>query len=196
VNKQSVVIAILVVAVAVLLYVAFGSSPIPAPNGSDRTTSTGTLDSPSNASPLDTQRGDRAAPQQSDLAGVAPTESPSATETDSGRELRVESKLIEDGVSDIPHTILGAWDDRPDSLEVGQHRVLIAVVEPDTSDADLEDLVRDIRDRHRDAAVLDVRVYDSEAAVKSSGARTVAEVKRNDRLGYDGAWVRGQEIQF
>jgi hypothetical protein len=117
--------------------------------------------------------------------------------------MRVDPKLAGEPLSEVPHRVLGAWDDQPDAPDAGPHRVFVLVVDPDLSTGRLEALVRDIRDRHRDAEVLDVRVYGAEATATGVGHGTAGEggagqllanVKRNDRLGYDEISVRGVEL--
>jgi len=115
----------------------------------------------------------------------------------------IAAKLAPEPMSAVPHELIGAWDDRPDSERPGAHRAIVAVVEPNISDTDLEQLVWDIRERHAGAEILDVRVYDSADAAKRSSAldggaerarHLVAGVKRNDRLGYDEVTVRGRVV--
>jgi hypothetical protein len=116
-------------------------------------------------------------------------------------EMRIAEKLAPEPLSEVPHALVGAWDDLPDSDQPGAHRTIVAVVDAEMSSNDLERFVRDIRDRHIDAEILDIRVYDSEAAATRSGYRDggaerathlVADVKRNDRLDYDQIKVRGE----
>jgi len=115
----------------------------------------------------------------------------------------IAAKLAPEPLSAVPHELVGAWDDLPDSERPGAHRAIVAVVDPNVSDKDLEQLVWDIREQHRGAEILDVRVYDSaEAASRSSAgdgaaeraSHLVAGVKRNDRLGYDEVTVRGRNV--
>jgi hypothetical protein len=113
-------------------------------------------------------------------------------------KLRREPKLAAESLSDVPHELVGAWDDRGSAPELGAHRVLVAVVSPSATDAEIERLLRDARARHRDAEVLDVRVYDSAEAATHAGwvgnQQLVGEVKRNDRLRYDQMTVRGRAV--
>jgi hypothetical protein len=110
-------------------------------------------------------------------------------------KLRLEPKLASEPLSEVPHELVGAWDDRRGEPELGKHRVLVAVVSPDAGDAEIERLLRDAQARHREAEVLDVRVYDSDASARKAGwlgeRRLVGEIKRNDRLGYEAMMVRG-----
>lgn len=112
--------------------------------------------------------------------------------------LRREPKLAAEPLSEVEHELVGAWDDRGSAPELGAHRVLVAVVSPAASDAEIEKLLRDARARHRDAEILDVRVYDSGVAAAQAGwlgkRKLVGEVKRNDRLGYDALMVRGRAL--
>jgi hypothetical protein len=114
-------------------------------------------------------------------------------------QLRREAKFAREPLSDVEHELVGAWDDRGSAPELGAHRVLVAVVSPTASDAEIERLLRDARARHRDAEVLDVRVYDSGKAAAEAGwvgeRKLVGELKRNDRLHYDAMTVRGRTVQ-
>jgi hypothetical protein len=113
-------------------------------------------------------------------------------------QLRREPKLAKEPLSDVEHELVGAWDDRGSAPELGAHRVLVAVVSPTASDAEIERLLRDARARHRDAEVLDVRVYDSGKAAAEAGwvgeRKLVGELKRNDRLRYEAMTVRGAAV--
>jgi hypothetical protein len=98
--------------------------------------------------------------------------------------------------------VVGAWDDRPDLTSPGGHRAFVLVVDPAISSPDLEALLRDIADRNRGAAVLDVRVYDSAPAADparggagAGAGRPVAELKRHDALGFELMEVRGEPIE-
>jgi hypothetical protein len=92
---------------------------------------------------------------------------------------------------------------QPDSTRPGSHRTFVAVVDPSISDSELEGLLRDIRQRHRDAEVLDVRIYDSAQAARRPSyldggelreRHLVAEIKRNDRLAFESMKVRGVAV--
>lgn len=116
----------------------------------------------------------------------------------------IAEKLAREPLSTVPHELVGAWDEAPDSEHPGTHRAFVAVVDPGIPPRELEQLVWDIRERHRGAEVLDIRVFDSAAAAANSsgvdGAASrarhlVADVKRNDRLGFDQTTVLGQIIE-
>jgi hypothetical protein len=111
-------------------------------------------------------------------------------------KLRLDPKLTSEPLSEVPHELVGAWDDRRGEPELGRHRVLVAVVSPDGGDAEIVRLLRDAQARHREAEVLDVRVYDSDASARRAGwlgeRRRGGEIKRNDRLGYEAMKVRGE----
>jgi len=118
--------------------------------------------------------------------------------------MTVSEKLAPEPLSDVPHALIGAWDEAPDAVEPGTHRTIVAVVEPSTSESELEQLIRDIRRQHAGAEILDVRVYDSaEAATTGSAhdggalraAHLVADVKRNDRLDFDQSKVHGRIVE-
>lgn len=116
---------------------------------------------------------------------------------------RVAAKFARESLSDVPHELLGAWDDAPDAPEPGAHRTFVIVVDPSISSAELASLTRDIRDRHRDAEVLDVRIYDVPASVIDMGGviqgegrkqHLVADLKRNDRLSFEQMRIRGTVV--
>jgi hypothetical protein len=113
-------------------------------------------------------------------------------------------KLAGEPLSELPHEVIGAWDESPDSPDPGRRRAFVVVVDPATSDAQLAALARDIRRSEIDAPMLSVRIYDSEddarvPGVTDGGARgfahLVAEVKRNDAAGLDVIRVRGKKIE-
>jgi hypothetical protein len=115
----------------------------------------------------------------------------------------IARKLAPEPLSAVNHELVGAWDEAPDSEEPGRHRTIVAVVDPSMSSKDLEQLLWDIRRQHEAADVLDVRVYDSaEASTRAStfdggaerASHLVADVKRNDRLGFDRITVRGEVV--
>lgn len=134
------------------------------------------------------------APAQPEAGGEAAAPAPASEVA----HLRREPKLAAEPLSDVPHDLLGAWDDRGSAPTLGAHRVFVAVVPPAASNAEIERLLRDARSRHRDAEVLDVRVYDSAESATRAGwvgeRKLVGEVKRNDRLGYDAMTVRGVSV--
>lgn len=113
-------------------------------------------------------------------------------------------KYADASFSAVPHQLVAAWDDRPDDAAYGPRRMFIAVVDPATDDPALEALLRDVRDRHRDAEHLAVRVFDSaEAARRPSwtdqgrtrDAHLVAELRRDVANGREWLRVRGREIE-
>jgi hypothetical protein len=115
----------------------------------------------------------------------------------------IAEKLVPDRLTEVPHELIGAWDDAPGSSRPGAHRTIVAVVDGSMPSRELEQLVWDIRDYHRGAEVLDVRVYDSAEAATRSSARDgggdrkshlVADVKRNDRLGVDQITLYGRVV--
>jgi hypothetical protein len=102
-----------------------------------------------------------------------------------------------------PHRLLGAWDEDPEAVEPGRRRAFVVLVDPRADDATLERLARDIREHNRDAAILDVRIYDDEAAALEARAldggrnarlHLVAEVKTNQALALDVLRVRGRSL--
>jgi hypothetical protein len=101
--------------------------------------------------------------------------------------------------STVPHRVLRQV--HRDAVQDGTrpHRMLVVVVEPEISTRDLELLARDLRDAHRDAAVLDVRIYDAEQAAREGSIREaqhrVAEVRRNPRLELDVIRIRGVTVE-
>ncbi|MCG8588747.1 MAG: hypothetical protein MJE66_05600 [Proteobacteria bacterium] len=112
-------------------------------------------------------------------------------------------KLAPEPLSDVPHELLGAWDEDRESATPGARRALVLVVSPDLDDAALEALARDVRDRHRDARILDVKIYDSaRAAIQSRSldggalafAHLVASVRKNDAVPVDVIRIRGRRL--
>jgi len=86
---------------------------------------------------------------------------------------------------------------------VGRTVGLVVVVDPQLPTAALERLARDIRERYAGAAILAVRIFDSEEAASypqhlEGGAlarrHLVADVTRNATLGVDTMRVRGIPI--
>ena len=76
----------------------------------------------------------------------------------------LQDKYREQVWSDIPHELIAAYDGLEASNTEGSRRLFIAVVSPELPDAHIAQLVRDLRARHRDAEVLRVRIFDSQAA--------------------------------
>jgi len=106
--------------------------------------------------------------------------------------------------SDVPHEMVGAWDEAPESSTPGQRRAFVVVVEPGMGDAELEALARDLRAQHRDARILNVRIYDSEKGARRAGwvdggalahQHLVAQVSVNEGLGLDVIRVRGRRVE-
>ncbi len=118
-------------------------------------------------------------------------------------ELPVLEKLAPGPQSSEPHRLLGAWDEDRESASPGQRRAFIVLVDPGADDASVERLARDIRERNRDAAILDVRIYDDESAALEARAldggrrarlHLVGEVKTNQALALDVVRVRGRTL--
>lgn len=121
---------------------------------------------------------------------------------------RIDYPLLEKytgvSLSDVPHTLIAAWDEEAEHPEPGTRRMFIAVVPPGLSDGDLERLLRDAFARHRDARTVGLRVFDSvEAAHRPSwtdgGAsretHLVAELRYNERNERPWIRVRGRQIE-
>jgi len=113
-------------------------------------------------------------------------------------------KYADASLGAVPHELVAAWDDRPEHAGYGARRMFIAVVDPATDDAALETLLRDARDRHRDAEHLVVRVFDSAGAARrpswtdqgrTRDAHLVAELRRDVVNGREWLRVRGREIE-
>ncbi|MEN8160369.1 MAG: hypothetical protein ABFS41_09895 [Myxococcota bacterium] len=133
-----------------------------------------------------------------EAVALEPEAAPAPAPAEGEANLRVDPKLAAEPLSEVPHELVGAWDDRQGEPELGKHRVLVAVVSPDASNAEIERLLRDVQARHRDAEVLDVRVYDSGKAARQAGwvgeRKQIGGVKRNDRLDYEEMTVRGEPV--
>ena len=106
-------------------------------------------------------------------------------------------------LSTVPHRVLKGWGAGSDAKVPGVVGVYV-IVDPRISTRDLEFLARDIREYHRDADALTVRIVDSEEAATydrhiDGGAllqrHLVATVHRNARLGVDEIQVRGVSVE-
>ena len=118
-------------------------------------------------------------------------------------DLPMLAKLAAEPQSAEPHRLLGAWDEDAESAVPGQRRAFVVLVDPQVDDASLERLARDLRERNRDAAILDVRIYDDESAALEARAldggrrarlHLVGEVKTNPALALDVLRVRGRSL--
>jgi hypothetical protein len=115
----------------------------------------------------------------------------------------VFEKLVSKPLSREPHQLLGAWDEDEESAEPGQRRAFVLLVSPGQSDASLEALARDVRQRNLEARVLDVRIYDDAGAAlgprmldagQYARQHLVAEVQRNPAASLDSIRVRGRAL--
>ena len=102
-------------------------------------------------------------------------------------------------MSPVPHAVVRGWGARGGGRVPGIVGVYV-VVDPSISNESLEELARDIRDYHYDAAALSIRIFDSEHAAtydrhSDGGAlaadHLVATVNRNDRFGTARTEIRG-----
>jgi hypothetical protein len=116
----------------------------------------------------------------------------------------IAAKYAHEELSRVPHRVIGAWDARPEQEARADLRVFILVVDPATSDAALEELLRDAAARHRDCTYLRVQVFDSEAAARlpswidAGAARAehlVAELVRMPDATLAGLEVRGRRLE-
>jgi hypothetical protein len=115
----------------------------------------------------------------------------------------VFEKLVSKPLSREPHQLLGAWDEDENSSQPGERRAFVLAVSPNQSDASLEALARDIRERNLDARVLDVRIYDDAGAAigprmldagQNSRRHLVAQIQRNPAASLDTILVRGRAL--
>jgi hypothetical protein len=115
----------------------------------------------------------------------------------------IAAKYAHEELSRVPHRLIGAWDARPEQEAPVDLRVFVLVVEPATSDAELEGLLRDAAARHRDCTYLRVQVFDSEAAARrpswiddgaSRAEHLVAELVRMPDPTLAGLRVRGRRL--
>lgn len=120
-------------------------------------------------------------------------------------EYPVLDKLVAEPMSPVRHEVLGAWDEARESDVPGRRRAFVLVVAPEATDAEIESLARDVRARHRDASILDVRIYDDARATLQSRAldggrlafqHLVGEVKRNEAMDLDVIRVRGRRVEL
>lgn len=114
-------------------------------------------------------------------------------------------KLVAEPLSPVRHEVVGAWDEDRESDVPGRRRAFVLVVPPNATNAEIEGLARDVRARHRDASILDVRIYDDVRATLQSRAldggrlafqHLVGEVKRNEALDLDVIRVRGERVEL
>jgi len=106
-------------------------------------------------------------------------------------------------MSAVPHRVVRAWGASDDPKQLGLVGAYV-IVEPGMTDAQLIQLCRDIREYHRDANVLSVRILDSEQAATydrhiDGGAlknqHQVATVSRDPTIGVDDIQVRGELVK-
>jgi hypothetical protein len=106
-------------------------------------------------------------------------------------------------LSDVPHRVVRGWGVGPRSRLPGVVGATV-VVAPGIDRASLTSLARDIREYHRSAEIVAVRVLDSlEAATYDRHAdggallaeSVVATIHRNDDLGIEVVEVRGEAIE-
>lgn len=135
-------------------------------------------------------------------AGASPAPLPSAAKYTT--DYPVFEKLVSKPLSREPHQLLGAWDEDEHSTAPGERRAFVLAVSPGQSDASLEALARDIRQRNLDARVLDVRIYDDAGAAvgprmrdagQNARQHLVAQVQRNPAASLDTILVRGRAVQ-
>src|SRR5262249_46649926 len=79
-------------------------------------------------------------------------------------EYPVFEKLVTKPLSREPHQLLGAWAEDERGAAPAERGAFVLAVSPGQSDASLEALARDVRQRNLDARVLDVRIYDDAGA--------------------------------
>jgi hypothetical protein len=105
-------------------------------------------------------------------------------------------------MSEVAHRVVRGWGAGARSPSPG-HVGAYVVVDPAIDDAALRELALDIRDYHRSAEAVAVRIVDSEEAATydrhtDGGARLqahlVASVRRDERLGLDEVEIRGERI--
>jgi hypothetical protein len=109
------------------------------------------------------------------------------------------ARLAREPLSSVEHRVLRAWGGMPGE-HVGKTVGVVAVVDSHLPTAALERLARDIRERYAGAAILAVRIFDSEEAASypqhvEGGAlarrHLVADVTRNATLEVDTLRIRG-----
>ena len=90
------------------------------------------------------------------------------------------------------------------SDEPGRRRAFVLVVEVNITDTDLESFVCDVLDRHRDAPMLDVQVYDSKTAAiqpraldggKLAFEHLVASIRINSAIPSEIIRIRGKRTE-
>ncbi len=176
--------------------------PIPAPEAPDVSWQQAAKDLPPQGSlPPEAEK----YPQYFEDLGGEPTEEEEPTAIPTRIEYPMAEKLLPpEPVSEVPHEVVGAWDEARDSPEPGRRRAFVVVVKPDASDAEIEALARDIR-ASQDSPMLDVRIYDSAKAARDTGMldggaaryeHLVGEIKVNQAVPIDLIRVRGRRIDL
>jgi hypothetical protein len=144
-----------------------------------------------------------AARQATPAAAEAPPEPRPPSAERYTADYPVFEKLVSKPLSREPHQLLGAWDEDENSPQPGERRAFVLAVSPGQSDASLEALARDIRERNLDARVLDVRIYDDAGAAigprmldagQHARQHLVAQVQRNPAASLDTIRVRGRAL--
>jgi hypothetical protein len=149
------------------------------------------------------------APPAPAAAAAAPSPAAAAghlheTEAEAAAEPDDDLLLYErEPMSGIPHRVVRGWGASEDRVQAGRVGAYV-VVDPSISDEELIQLARDIRDYHRGANAVAVRILDSEEAAtydyhEDGGVRRdqhlVGRVQRDTALGVDAIQVRGESIE-
>lgn len=115
-----------------------------------------------------------------------------------GKQVDEGSRPIDDTwkevLSDVPHSVRGAWGDVPDDPAASSILFIELLVDPGVSDVDIATLVRDTREAYTDARKLTVKVRERKPPGEKLGP-VLALSRRNSETGADFLDVRGQPVE-
>jgi hypothetical protein len=95
------------------------------------------------------------------------------------------AKLVPEPLSEVPHDVRVAWDDAPDYNTPGYRVVFELEVDPNLSDAQIEQLVSDVRNAHPDAGHLTVKVREPTDPGTGRPGALIALSRRSEDRGID-----------
>jgi hypothetical protein len=115
-----------------------------------------------------------------------------------GKQMDEGSRPIGDkwteALSDVPHSVRGAWGDVPNDLAASSRLFIELLVDPGVSDVDIGTLVRDTREAYADAGNLTVKVRARMTPGEKPGP-VLALSRRNYETGENFLDVRGQPVE-
>lgn len=115
-----------------------------------------------------------------------------------GKQMDEGSRPIDDtwteALSDVPHSVRGAWGDVPNDPAASSRLFIELLVDPGVSDVDIGTLVRDTREAYADAGSLTVKVRERTPPGEKPGP-VLALSRRNYETGVNFLDVRGQPVE-